>query len=99
VYSIACGYVFYYETPRPANKPPSRPRQGRSVSSRRRQDPKLKTDETQYRWLTAIKDGAFDSIRNLVVLETQAEHFLKVLEKGSVSTTIYLRRVPISPSI
>jgi hypothetical protein len=61
VYSIACGYVFYYETP--------------------------------------IKDGAFDSIRNLVVLETQAEHFLKVLEKGSVSTTIYLRRVPISPSI
>jgi len=55
--------------------------------------PKLKTGETQHRWLTAIKDTAFDSIRNLVVLETQAEHFLKVLENGSVSTNIYLRRV------
>ena len=53
----------------------------------------LKTGETQHRWLTAIKDMAFDSIRNLVVLETQAEHFLKVLENGSVSTNIYLRRI------
>ena len=55
--------------------------------------PKLKTGETHHRWLTAIKDTAFDSIRNLVVLETQAEHFLQVLEAGSVSTNIYLRRV------
>jgi integrase len=55
--------------------------------------PKLKKDETQHRWLTAIKDKALDSIRNLVVLETQAEHFLKVLERGSVSTNIYLRRI------
>jgi len=55
--------------------------------------PKLKEGETRHRWLTAIKDAAFDSIRNMVVLETQAEHFLKVLEVGSVSTNIYLRRV------
>jgi integrase len=55
--------------------------------------PKLKTGQTRHRWFTAIKDKAFDSIRNLVVLETQAEHFLKVLENGSVSTNIYLRRV------
>jgi integrase len=55
--------------------------------------PKLKQDQTKHRWLTAIKDKAFDSIRNLVVLETQAEHFLKVLEQGSVSTNIYLRRI------
>ena len=55
--------------------------------------PKLKQGETQHRWLTAIKDKAFDSIRNLVVLETQAEHFLKVLEYGSISTNIYLRRI------
>ena len=55
--------------------------------------PKLKTGETQNRWLTAIKDKALDSLRNLVVLETQAEHFLKVLENGSVSTNIYLRRI------
>lgn len=55
--------------------------------------PKLKTGDTQHRWRTAIKDQAFDSIRDLVVLETQAEHFLKVLENGSVSTNIYLRRI------
>jgi len=55
--------------------------------------PKLKSGDTQHRWLTAIRDGAFDSIRDLVVLETQAEHFLKVLENGSVSTNIYLRRI------
>jgi len=55
--------------------------------------PKLKTGETQHRWLTAIKDRALDLIRNMVVLETQAEHFLKVLEEGSISTNIYLRRI------
>jgi len=55
--------------------------------------PKLKTGDTQTRWFTAIKDKAFDSLRNLVVLETQAEHFLKVLESGSISTNIYLRRI------
>ena len=55
--------------------------------------PKLKTGETHHRWLTAIKDKAFGSIRNLVVLETQAEHFLKVLENGSICTNIYLRRI------
>ena len=55
--------------------------------------PKLKKGNTRQRWLTAIKDKALDSIRNMVVLETQAEHFLKVLEKGSVCTNIYLRRI------
>jgi integrase-like protein len=55
--------------------------------------PKLKTGNTRHRWETAIKDKALDSIRNLVVLETQAEHFLKVLEDGSISTNIYLRRI------
>jgi integrase len=55
--------------------------------------PKLKSGHTQHRWLTAIKDKALDSVRKLVVLETQAEHFLKVLENGSVSTNIYLRRI------
>ena len=55
--------------------------------------PKLKQGQTQHRWLTAIKDKALDSIRNLVILETQPEHFLKVLEGGSVSTNVYLRRI------
>src|SRR5439155_23976512 len=44
--------------------------------------PKLKTGVTRYRWLMAIKDKALDPIRDLVLLETQAEHFLRVLEKG-----------------
>jgi hypothetical protein len=55
--------------------------------------PKLKEAQTKARWLTAIKDKAFDSIRKIVVLETQAEHFLKVLENGSISTNVYLRRI------
>lgn len=55
--------------------------------------PKLKQDDTQHRWLTAIKDAAFDTIRKVVVLETNADHFLKVLENGTVSTNIYLRRI------
>jgi integrase len=55
--------------------------------------PKLKRDETRRRWETAIKDKALDSIRNLVVLESQAEHFLAVLEEGSISTNVYLRRI------
>ena len=55
--------------------------------------PKLKKGVTKIRWLTAVKDKAMDSIRDRVVLETQAEHFLKVLENGSISTNIYLRRV------
>jgi integrase len=55
--------------------------------------PKLKRGETKTRWLTAIKDKALDSIRDRVVLETQPEQFLKVLENGSVSTNLYLRRI------
>ncbi|MGA2868047.1 MAG: tyrosine-type recombinase/integrase [Verrucomicrobiota bacterium] len=55
--------------------------------------PKLKHGDTRHRWLTAIKDKALDSIRNMVILETQPEHFLKVLEAGGVSTNVYLRRI------
>jgi len=55
--------------------------------------PKLKTGETRRRWETAVKDKSFDCIRDLVLLETQAEHFLKVLESGCVSTNVYLRRI------
>jgi integrase len=55
--------------------------------------PKLKHGDTQHRWHTAIKDKAFDSIRDRVVLETQAEHFLKVLENHLVSTNVFLRRI------
>ncbi len=54
---------------------------------------KLKEGETRRRWLVAVKDKALDGIRALAVLETRAEHFLRSLEKGKVSTNIYLRRI------
>jgi integrase len=55
--------------------------------------PKLKSGSTRERWETAIKAKAFDPIRNLAVLETQAEHFLRVLEGASVSANSFLRRI------
>jgi integrase len=55
--------------------------------------PKFKTGETQARWLTAIKDRAFNPIRTLCLLETKADHILHVLEEGTVSTNVYLRRL------
>jgi len=54
---------------------------------------KLKRGETQRRWLVAVKDKEMDIIRNLPVLETRSEHFLRVLESGKVSTNVYLRRI------
>ena len=54
---------------------------------------KLKHDETQRSWLVAIKDKALNEIRNRPVLETRAEHFLRAMEQGKVSTNIYLRRI------
>ena len=54
---------------------------------------KLKKGETQARWSFAIRDRAFDSIRAVVVLATRAEQFLRVLETGTVSTNVYLRRI------
>ena len=54
---------------------------------------KQKREETRHRWETAVKDKALDRLRDRVVLETQAEHFLRALEQGTVSTNIYLRRI------
>ena len=54
---------------------------------------KLKLGETQARHISAMRDPAFDLIRNRLILETQAEHFLRVLQKGRVSTNVYLRRL------
>jgi hypothetical protein len=55
--------------------------------------PKFKTGETKARWLTAIKDKAFNPLRGLCLLETKADHILHVLEAGTVSTNVYLRRL------
>jgi integrase len=52
-----------------------------------------KAGPTHERWATAIKETALDTIRDLVVLETRPEHFLRALEHGGVSTNIYLRRI------
>jgi hypothetical protein len=38
-------------------------------------------------------DPAFDLIRDMPILETQATHFLQVLERGTVSTNVFLRRI------
>jgi hypothetical protein len=51
-----------------------------------------KTGNTRERWQYAIQDKAFDLIRHHKLIETSAEHFLNVLNKGSVSTNVYLRR-------
>jgi integrase len=55
--------------------------------------PKLKNGSTRARWETAVRSKAYDTIRDLAVLETRAEHFLRVLETGGVSTNSYLRRI------
>lgn len=48
---------------------------------------------TRARWIVAAKDKAYNLIRDMAIADTQAEHFLKVLKQGKVSTNVYLRRV------
>jgi integrase len=52
-----------------------------------------KTGKTRARYERAVKETAFDLIRSLPLIETQAEHLLNVLQRGSVSTNNYLRRL------
>jgi hypothetical protein len=54
---------------------------------------KTKTGSTRIRHERAMKDPAFEIIRNLSILETQSGHFLKVLETGTVATNVFLRRI------
>lgn len=54
---------------------------------------KHKTGATLNRWLTAIKDRAFDFIRNRVLLETKADDLRRVLDTGTVATNVFLRRI------
>ena len=54
---------------------------------------KTKKGATRDRWLRVLKDEAFDLIRDLPLLETRPEHLLKVMEVGTVSTNVFLRRV------
>jgi len=52
-----------------------------------------KRGATRERWQRVLRDTAFDLIRDRRILETQAEHFLKVLHVGMVSTNVFLRRI------
>jgi len=54
---------------------------------------KTKLGETKARWLMAIKDESLGTIREVPVISTTADHFLRVIEAGTVSTNVYLRRV------
>ena len=52
-----------------------------------------KQGPTRDRWLRAAKEKALDGIRDMVIIETQAEQFLEVLKAGSVSTNVHLRKL------
>jgi integrase len=54
---------------------------------------RTKAGSTKKRWDVAIKDKAFDQIRFLVLIKTQAEHLLDSMHKGTVSTNVFLRRI------
>jgi integrase len=52
-----------------------------------------KEGPTLHRWKIAIKDDAFDHIREKVVVATVSDDFMAVLRAGTVSTNVYLRRL------
>ena len=51
-----------------------------------------KKGSTKARYEGAVKDAAFDFIRDEKVLETRSKHFLQVLDAGTVATNVFLRR-------
>jgi len=53
----------------------------------------LKTGATQSRWKSAMRDKAFDLLRNRKLIETTPEHFLQALNAGTISTNMFLRRL------
>jgi integrase len=52
-----------------------------------------KQEANQHRWRTAARDRAFVPLLPRVIIETPSELLLKVLESGTVSTNVYLRRL------
>ena len=52
-----------------------------------------KQGANQHRWKTAAKDKAFVTLLPQVIIETEGETLLKVLQMGTVSTNVYLRRL------
>jgi hypothetical protein len=54
---------------------------------------KLKQGETRRRWIIAQKDKALADLNERPLIETRAEHLLRAMEVGKVSTNAYLRRI------
>jgi integrase len=52
-----------------------------------------KQEANQHRWKTAAKDRAFVPLLNRVIIETPGELLLNVMQAGTVSTNVYLRRL------
>ena len=52
-----------------------------------------KTGENQVRWQVVAKSKKYDSLRPRLLIDTQAEHLFRVLNEGTVSTNVYLRRM------
>src|SRR5437867_4294203 len=52
-----------------------------------------KLGETKVRWTRAAKEKALDLIRDKIIVETQAEQLLRVLQSGTVSTNVHLRKL------
>jgi hypothetical protein len=52
-----------------------------------------KQGANQERWLRVAKDPALQPLLPQVIVETQGELLLKVLQSGTVSTNVYLRRL------
>src|SRR5580704_2018619 len=52
-----------------------------------------KQDANRERWLRVVKDRALAPLLPRVIIETQGEMLLKVLQSGTVSTNVYLRRL------
>jgi len=52
-----------------------------------------KRGSTKERWERGSRQNAFDLIRKLVIIETQADHLLACMKAGTVSTNILLREL------
>jgi len=52
-----------------------------------------KQGANQHRWRTAAKDRAFAPLMPRIIIETPGELLLKVLQTGTVSTNVFLRRL------
>jgi hypothetical protein len=53
----------------------------------------LKTGATQSRWISAMRDTAFDLIRHRKLIEISSQHFVQILNAGTISANMFLRRL------